>query len=473
MTEYQENKELVRAFRDWVLTHKGDDYKTYALDNAEQAIVFETDYCRGEVAFYPYDIIQLSVVNKKSQENVFYLHFQMHTQEHARDLFSQMLEVVQSMTAKPRVRVLLCCTSGMTTGYFAEKMNQTAGLLDLDYTFAAVPYHSLYRTGGQYDAIFLAPQISYQLDTVRRALPHSLVNDIPSKMFAGYDVRQFLELIEKSLSEREENPARAAEVSPSPQSQEEIHHNILTIALVREGQNRFRFAVRLYGPQGVVLYNNDVIKHRLSMEDICDICDTAFIHNQDVHAVCIAMPGIITNGRVTLVSMGIEQMDVEGYLTQRYHRHFIVANDANCIALGYFSSQEQYHSMALLFQPVIGNVGGMGYIFRGQVIEGRNNVAGEIQYMPAADGRRAAQEWGTPEGARLLAGQILAAVISLNGPDLLLIASKLLSNIDKLREEIARYVPEDYLPEIRYIDTVREYMLLGAMITCVRSLKDL
>ena len=135
--ENKERKQQTEEFRQWVLNHTGPDYALYPSEKDPSAIVIETDYCLGEVAFYPMDIIQLSVLDKRSDSHVFYLHFQMHTPEHAQSLFNEMLETIEELAAKPAAKILLCCSSGLTTGYFAEKLNDAANQSAINYTFSA------------------------------------------------------------------------------------------------------------------------------------------------------------------------------------------------------------------------------------------------------------------------------------------------------------------------------------------------
>ncbi len=66
--------------------------------------------------------------------------------------------------ASNTLKILLCCTSGLTTSYFAYLMpgrttllNQTHHCVDVD----AINYLELDAIQNQYDCILLAPQIDY------------------------------------------------------------------------------------------------------------------------------------------------------------------------------------------------------------------------------------------------------------------------------------------------------------------------
>ena len=187
MTNSSDNT-LIQQFRQWVLTQTGPYYTLYVNEKDENVIIIETSYCRGEVTFFPMEIIQLSVLNLMSNRHEFYLHFQMHTLDHAMKLFGEMLDSVKELAVKPPVKILLSCTSGLTTGFFAQKLNESAGLLSLNYEFTAVSYGNLYHVASQYDIILLAPQISYIYDTVKKVLNNKKVYQIPPRVFATYDV---------------------------------------------------------------------------------------------------------------------------------------------------------------------------------------------------------------------------------------------------------------------------------------------
>ena len=85
---------LIQQFRQWVLTQTSSHYKLYINAKDENVIVIETSYCRGEVTFFPMDIIQLSVLNLVTDRHEFYLHFQMHTLEHAMKLFREIIHAL-------------------------------------------------------------------------------------------------------------------------------------------------------------------------------------------------------------------------------------------------------------------------------------------------------------------------------------------------------------------------------------------
>lgn len=471
MSETADNT-LISQFRQWILTQTSTGYKLYVNPKDENVIEIETDYCRGEVTFFPMDIIQLSVLNLVSDHHEFYLHFQMHTLEHAMKLFGEMLESVQELTVKPPVKILLSCTSGLTTGFFAQKLNESAELLSLNYEFTAVSYGNLYQVAGQHDIILLAPQISYCYETVQKVLQNKKVYKIPPKIFATYDVKSVFADLEPLICPSKNT--RRPYIRQLPLKQQlKSHVKILTIALVRE-DDHYLLSSRIYTEDNGVIFDENSIKPRISMDDVRDMCDTAFAIYPEIQVVGLAMPGIIDEGKLTLLRQGFNECDIVEKLSKRYSRRFILGNDANCIAVGYYASQDQYHSLSLFFQPVIGSTGGVGSIHNGQLIEGYRHVAGEVQFLSANNdnGAFSSSLWMTPEGTLSWATQAIVSMICILGPELILLSCRLIVQIDALIEEVEKFVPRKYIPPIIQIDNVKDYMLLGQMILCTEAMEE-
>lgn len=464
------NNTLIQQFREWILTQTSPKYNLFVNEKDENVIVIETSYCRGEVTFFPMDIIQLSVLNLATNHHDFYLHFQMHTLGHAMKLFEEMLETVEELTIKCPTRILLCCTSGLTTGFFAEKLNESAKLLALNYEFSAVSYGRLYHAACEYDIILLAPQISYIYEKAQKILHDKKIYQISPKVFATYDVRAVFDDLEPLLHPSARSNRNYVRQLPLKQ-QIKTHGKILAIALIPEG-NHFFFTSRIYNDHNDVIYDEASIKPKICLEDIYDLCDTAFAIYPDIQITGLSMPGIINNGRITLLGQGFDESNVLESLSEKYSRKFILGNDANCIAVGYYASQDEYKSLSLLFEPHIGSKGGVGSILNGQLIEGYKNVAGEIQYMPMNIDDDNYPMWMTPEQNLSWVARTMATIISLLGPDLMVLFCRLIAQTDDVIQEVKKYVPERYLPEIVQIDSVKDYMLFGQMVLCTEELES-
>ena len=102
------------VFREWINNQKRDYYHLHQSETDPDAIIIENEYCYSYVTFNPQCIIELCVMNKRTDEMAFYLHFQFKTLKHAISLFEEMDQCIKKMIDQPICRLLLCCSGGMT-----------------------------------------------------------------------------------------------------------------------------------------------------------------------------------------------------------------------------------------------------------------------------------------------------------------------------------------------------------------------
>ena len=457
-----------QIFKLWILGQKRFDYDVFLSEENDNIIIIETDYSHSEITFNEFNIIELIVTNTIKNKVEFYLHFQMKTLKHATELFEEMLECIKKLVDKPPVKVLLSCSGGLTTSFFVEKLNEAANILSLNFEFDAVAYNSLYEKGRQYDVILLAPQISYMHASVQALLKDKLILKIPSVIFAKYDAKALLDLVHQ---EYEVNHVKVTPSKPLSLKQAIYHNNkILSIGMIRLDE-QVHIVYRVYDEQNHILHDNEIIKNKISLDDIYDVLDVVLAKYSDIKLVGLSMPGIINDGHLTLNRSGFHDSAVVESLSSRYEQKFVLCNDVNCVAVGYYISQDEYASLSFLFQPQGGYPGGVGNIFKGQLIRGRKNIAGEVQYLPLNLSNSIAELGKTPEGTLELVAQTLVSVISVIGPEVIVLASRLISNHLKLINEMTKYIPREYIPKIIQIDDMKEYILLGQMALCVYNTK--
>lgn len=451
----------IEVFKQWIYHHKNDDLHM-TMNN--HMIVIDTEYSHSEVNFHDKAIIELSVTNTVKDSMEFYLHFQMKTIHHAIELFDEMLECIQKLVNKPMTNILLSCTSGLTTGFFAETLNEAAQMLSLDYQFDAVPYNDLFENVQQYDMILLAPQISYMQAKVQDVYKNQKVLKIPAQIFAKYDVNSMLSMINDELQLAYQKEKMIIQV-PSLKQIYNHDNRILCMAMIRI-ENHYRFAYRIYDKNNQIILDKEVIKNHIDLEDIYDILDVVLTLYSHIDIVGIAMPGIINEGHVTLRIEGYDNCDLIYHLTKRYPQKFILSNDVNCVAVGYYVTQDEYESLSFLMQSHPSSRGGVGSIYNGQLIEGRMSIAGEVKHLPLVMDD---QQRRTPQGAIQYTASILVCIISVLGPEAIILFTPFICDTQDLIKEMTKFIPVEYIPPLIPVKDLKEYILLGQMIKCIQS----
>ena len=149
-----------------------------SLDHAKKgrsskSICFCKKNYHGKISFFEHSVIELMVEDINTKETIFYLHFEIRNLrmliENMRTFFKclnqfdkqqEKQSIVFNMNTQ--INILLTCTTGLTTSYYAYLLEDYFQKNHLDITIDAVGYQELERIQNRYDYIFVAPQISYQ-----------------------------------------------------------------------------------------------------------------------------------------------------------------------------------------------------------------------------------------------------------------------------------------------------------------------
>lgn len=456
----------LECFKMWILSQGNEQCRISLHD--DKTINIMTQYSESTICFYPNQIVEFNVTNKFKNEVELYLHFQFKNMKHTRKLFNEMYETIQKLIKKPVVKVLLCCSGGLTTGYFAQKINEAASLLSINIEVDAIAYDYLYEVGDGYDVIMLAPQISYLYAKANAILKNKIVLKIPSVIFAKYDVKEMISFIE----EERINHKIIIDQNHKPLPVKNKKHTgkkILCMTLIRNS-NRVHIVYRLYDGRNKILENNEIIKPTFKLQDFYDVIDSELAQYPDIAIIGVSVPGIIHEEYINSMHLeGIERLELEKDLQSRYQQKFIFGNDVNVMALGYYSMQEEYSSLSLIFQP-ISALSGIGNIVHGQLLIGAHHVSGEIQFMPLNYSKEPIELHTTPEGAVEALAKSIVSVISMLDPELIVICCFMITDVNEVIKEVEKYIPKDYIPHIEQVDYLQEFMLLGTLMLCHESI---
>ena len=78
----------------------------------------------------------------------------------------------------------------------------------------------------------------------------------------------------------------------------------------------------------------------------------------------------------------------------------------------------------------------------------------------------------TVEGTIELMTQECLAIISQVAPELIVVINSFLPSAQCIKEELAKYIPEEFLPEIVRPESMQDYSYIGLLIMAIRELYD-
>jgi cellobiose-specific phosphotransferase system component IIB len=439
-------EQMMQEFRNQILNITSDQF---TVTEADERIYLTTAYAEACIRFHEMNIVEFQITRKADDAVVFYLHFQLNDESHALYLLEQLRESLIHTGPVSEKRILMSCSSALTTSFFSEKLNQTAELLNLPFKFSAVSSDLIPEAGNACDMILLAPQIAHRKREFSRLFPGKPVLEIPGILFGAYDVQGIMELISRNLSE--------TGFSPGTESAHILNSSRKIMAITTRIDSRFKISWRVFH-HGKIIRSEMVVKEKIDYHDFEDILDTVSVLEDDIDSVVISVPGVVHDGTVILDRSGLHEYDMKGRLSQKYPYRFIITNNANTTALGLYHLQNDYHTVIYHSQLREADRAGQGIVIDGRIVTGKKGIAGEVNYLPG----NTDPSLSLRERAERAVARAIIADIAIVGPDAVYIRCELLHSPDRVRELILESVSEEYIPDLFIIDHATEYMYYGA-----------
>lgn len=469
MDDYTENYTPIDFdFKAWIEDQKNDGYQIVVKD--DRHIELQTDYATAYINFYDLGIVEISIVSARDHTDHFNLHFQLNDERHAKKLFREMVDALFTLQDLKEIRILLSCSGGLTTSYFADMLNQAAKEAALSMRFDAVGYMELYEKAPGYDAILLAPQIGYLQKKLQGALPQKPVIMIPTAMFASFNAPTALEFIQKDVL-----PHFTRSL---PQENKEIcdienSSVIASIGTVMD-LDKCRLYYRVYD-HGKIVLDEMTVKPIVDWQDTDDIINYILTKYPKLDMIGLATPGIVEDGRYIEFTnpRHIVLRTYRDHVEKKYRIPCLVANNCNATVEGFHCANEQYHNIIYHSQPYGQPGGGQGYIVNDQLLQGTRGQSGEFKFfikrMQYSDEPKELAK--SDIGMLELVSKSLLPAISILGPEVVAVRSAMTNDMNELKKKIGSFIPEEYLPEFVYVDDPKDYLLDGMLCLCLDAMQ--
>ena len=305
-----EESVLVDRFRKWVIQRGTESFPV--TENEEGNLEIESQYGLGRVNFYPDAIVELRIDTFRD-ETVFFLHFQLNTIEKAKDLYVEMEEAMRDLKAQDSKRIVLSCTSALTTSYYAELLNKAAETLSLKYTFCAYSIDKLLCNSKGADMILLAPQVHYMREKLEKQIKNVPIRNIPGHIFGKYDTGALIEMVKGELDELEE---KMTPKYKRTQTFFETNKKILTIGYTNGARGKDVYIVYRYYRNGDIAWSGQMKSEGVSMEELCQTITPLLEKYPEIEVIGLSLPGTIENGVIYLQGSSIHLHNVQSELKQ-------------------------------------------------------------------------------------------------------------------------------------------------------------
>lgn len=135
------------------------------------AIQFCNEKYDAKINVHKNNVIELMINDKGTDEQLFYLHFEMtdfniikrNVCTFLNYLYTEQDEEKLEVNTSQKIpNILLSCTSGITTSYFAYLMQEALNKEGICINVDAISYTGIDTVQDRYDLILIAPQLEYQ-----------------------------------------------------------------------------------------------------------------------------------------------------------------------------------------------------------------------------------------------------------------------------------------------------------------------
>ena len=453
-------------YRKWIREHQNTDYSINEI--SDNTIELKTDYGVSTIQFTDIDestLVEFTIISLKDENIKFYLHFELKNIDHAKQLYREMIDTLLKLKEEKTLQILLSCSAGLTTSMFAENLNESAKLLELDMHFDAVSYLNIYQEAIKYDVILLAPQIGYMLHRIQESLTDRLVLQIPTGAFASYDTLTVINYINDEVKAFKNKQKKK---TVSCHCKESTKASILSLVMMpNTAQTRTYY--RLY-KGNTIIDSNLIIKPSFDIYDLYDIIDTILLRHSHIDLIGIAIPGIVDETeKMRYLRYQEDEIDIKNEFEKHYGIEVLVSNNANAAVMGFSLEHPEYSDVLFHTQPFGYHAGGQGILVDKKIVKGRKGLAGEIKFfierMQLSD-KLHNLPW-TQEGAlELVCAGLLPSLCTL-APQAVAIRSPMTPDMNEIKKKLSSFIPEYYLPDFYFIKEASPYMLDGITKLCI------
>lgn len=464
---------ICEEYLNWVMTRELDKC---TFSRSETGIIIDSEPIESVINIYELNgqnVVEMRSERKNDSECIFFLHFELNDLVQGKKFYNEMATALDGQLNREIQHVLLCCTCGITTTFFSNKLNATATSLGLDYDFAAVPIDQAREDGKDFVAVLLAPQVAHQRKSLEEALPNTVIIEMPAAIFGAYDAQGALRLVVDTLADRAQENSESQLRNAKDYDK---NATILSISLITRESREATITYSILD-HGRVTLHGQIIKQRLtkhSLKQLVDNLKDSGWNPTDFDMIGVAGPWRIADGVAHMkdhsdqISQSIDEELVALTGTKVLSRNVGLAAATGCYVM-----QDEYENVAFHGQALGEAYGDEGLIFNGEPYVGTNGMAGQLRLMAnnfllSMDLLHAA--W-RHDGLRELVARYLAYLCCTVAPEVIYVWCDLIPDVEDLREELTKFIPEDAIPALVSVSDYESCVLTGLHALCLRELK--
>jgi DNA-binding Lrp family transcriptional regulator len=190
-----------------------------------------------------------------------------------------------------------------------------------------------------------------------------------------------------------------------------------------------------------------------------------------IRSIAIGVPGAVNSGRIIYIPgyAHLQNLDMKGFLENRFSIPVVVENDMNAAVLGYHNSKGDQNHSSLVYLYSGQNGPGAGIMVNGLVVRGSTNFSGEISFVPQYDKRNFGEALGNENKKAFITedyqidaiSRLIASFAAIINPHNIIFCNDEVtpSILDQMVKQSSTYIPAEHLPELITSDWNHDYLL--------------
>lgn len=184
----------------------------------------------------------------------------------------------------------------------------------------------------------------------------------------------------------------------------------------------------------------------------------------NIRQILVGTPSIAEHGVIRHSDLPeLEDVPLKALLETRFQRPVFLANDMHYKVYGYYRQEHRPDEIVTLVNYPAGVLPGTATVHKGRLLAGKNLFAGMVGFLDYGISRDQQIAQLQRPTARPLIIQATIALISILNPHRLLLTGDLLqaSDLEPIRTACLRCIPEEYMPDLRFVPDVQDYYRWG------------
>lgn len=217
---------------------------------------------------------------------------------------------------------------------------------------------------------------------------------------------------------------------------------------------------------GNILWQHIEKCQQITANAISECIESALKQYPASSIIVVGTPSVAENGVVQYCDVPeMENTPLVSVLSGQFHLPVILENDMHLKAFGYYKKEDGANDIVTIATFPAHVLPGTVTVYQGTILKGKNQMAGMVRFLPYAVSWEEQIELMEPETAFPIIVYILTSLIATLNPSVMLLTGNLLSedSVRKVRAECLEMIPEEYMPEFRFVEDIDKYYIAGML----------